>query len=151
MTVVPAVPLYGLGPEVQLDADVIDLPGFLALAQRMGAQALGGSTGTTTSACNPQPATSHRPNTNRCSTLNPAPRGGWSQQLKWSTGGRPKSPQNPGRFNLWWTRWPSGRRTVGCAQTWTLASGLIRSHDGRADEASITSLPTQLALAVPVD
>ncbi|TDB80232.1 hypothetical protein [Micromonospora sp. KC721] len=40
MTVVPAVPLHDLGPEVQLDAEVIDLPGFLALAQRMGAPAL---------------------------------------------------------------------------------------------------------------
>ncbi|MEU2610631.1 hypothetical protein ABZ570_03455 [Micromonospora sp. NPDC007271] len=40
MTVVPAVPLHDLGPEVQLDAEAIDLPRFLALAQGMGAPAL---------------------------------------------------------------------------------------------------------------
>ncbi|MFF3870080.1 hypothetical protein [Micromonospora sp. NPDC001898] len=40
MPVVPAVPLHDLGPEVQLDAEVIDLPGFLALAHRMGSPAL---------------------------------------------------------------------------------------------------------------
>ncbi|MBM0230524.1 hypothetical protein JNW91_00715 [Micromonospora sp. STR1_7] len=40
LTVVPAVPLHDLGPEVQLDGEVIDLPGFLNLAQRMCAPAL---------------------------------------------------------------------------------------------------------------
>lgn len=41
ITVVPAVPVQGQGgPEVILEPEDIDLPGFLALAQRMGAQAL---------------------------------------------------------------------------------------------------------------
>ncbi|MFF3857105.1 hypothetical protein [Micromonospora sp. NPDC002575] len=40
LAVVPAVPLHDLGPEVQLDGEDIDLPGFLALAQRTGAPAL---------------------------------------------------------------------------------------------------------------
>jgi len=40
LAVVPAVPLHDLGPEVRLDEEDIDLPGFLALAQRMGAPAL---------------------------------------------------------------------------------------------------------------
>ncbi|MFI2667562.1 hypothetical protein [Micromonospora carbonacea] len=40
LAVVPAVPLRGCGPEVPLDGEDIDLPGFLVLAQRMGAPAL---------------------------------------------------------------------------------------------------------------
>ncbi|SCL36300.1 hypothetical protein GA0070624_5515 [Micromonospora rhizosphaerae] len=40
MVVVPAVPTHDLGPEVQLEPDVLDLPGFLNVAHQLGARAL---------------------------------------------------------------------------------------------------------------
>ncbi|MFI6134051.1 hypothetical protein [Micromonospora sp. NPDC051141] len=40
LVVVPVVPVHHLGPEVRLDGEDIDLPGFLTLAQRMSAPAL---------------------------------------------------------------------------------------------------------------
>lgn len=40
MTVVPAVPAHDIGPEVCLEPDVLDLPGFLTVAQQLGARAL---------------------------------------------------------------------------------------------------------------
>lgn len=40
MTVVPAVPASGIGLEVFLEPDVLDLPGFLSLAHQLGARAL---------------------------------------------------------------------------------------------------------------
>ena len=40
MTVVPAVPAHDIGPEVCLEPDVLDLPGFLNLAHQLGARAL---------------------------------------------------------------------------------------------------------------
>jgi hypothetical protein len=36
LTLVPAAPVHGYGPEVCLGPDAIDLPAFLAIAQRYG-------------------------------------------------------------------------------------------------------------------
>ncbi|PPA60411.1 hypothetical protein [Micromonospora chalcea] len=40
MTVVPAVPARDIGPEVCLEPDVLDLPGFLTVAHQLSARAL---------------------------------------------------------------------------------------------------------------